>query len=212
MIINSAEFSTDKDWYELWTDGSSKGLFTSWADLMSYQKANELLKNAGSFKKFLKLSKYQTILLSKYTVAEDYIKKTSPVGGMLMVHSPKFNPDSLSDPELTYVDYYASLLGVELDGATYESMKADAEKEIAATPQAGYVQTEITELGHPTLLVTYMKLANDGTNTGSMRQYTMFPVGKPYGIQLFVQTPLEAYNGGLKQVADTIIAGIQITE
>jgi hypothetical protein len=212
MIITSGEFSTDKDWYELWTDGSKKGLFTSWADLMSYQKSNELLQNAGAIKKLFKLSKYQSTLLGKYAAAEDYIKKTSPEGGMLMVHTPKFHPDSLSDPELTYVDYYASLMGVELDDATYESMKADTEKEIAATPEAGYVQTETTELGHPTLLVTNMNTASDGTNTGSTRQYTMFPAGKSYGVQLFVQTPLEEFNGGLKQVADTIIAGIQITE
>jgi hypothetical protein len=179
---------------------------------MSYQKANELLQNTGAIKKFFKLSKYQTILLAKYTAAEEYIKKTSPDGGMLMVHTPKFSPDSLIDTELTYVDYYTSLLGVQLDGATYESMKASTEKEIAATPEAGYVQTETTELGHPTLLVTYMNTANDGTNTGSTRQYTMFPAGKPYGVQLFVQTPLEEFNDGLKQVADTIIAGIEITE
>lgn len=212
MIITSKEFSIEKDWYELWTDGSQKGLFNSWADLMSYQKSNELLEKTSAIGKFFKLSKYQRTLLSKYTAAEDYIKKTSPVGGVLMVHTPKFHPDSLSDPELVYVDYYASLLGVKLEGASYESMKADTIKEIAADPSAGYVLTETTELGHPTLLVTYLNRASDGTNAGSTRQYTMFPVGKPYGVQLFVQTPLEEFNTGLEQVAKAIIAGVDITE
>lgn len=212
MIIFSSAFKNDINWNELWTDGSSKGLFKSWADLMSYQKSNELLQGTGAIRKFFKIGKYQSILLSKYIVAEEYIKKTSPVGGLMMVHTPTLKPDSLSDPELTYVDYYASLLGVVLEGTSYESMKANTIKEIAAEPSAGYELTETTELGYPTLLVTYMKTASDGTNTGSTRQYTMFPAGKSYGVQLFVQTPLEEFNSGLKQVADTIIAGIKITE
>jgi hypothetical protein len=210
MNISSREFSTDNDWYEIWTDGSTRGPFKSWADLMSYQKANEVLKDSGFLGKLFKISKYQTGLLASYTVIEEYIRKTSPSGGVLMAHTPKMNSDTPKAKDIIYVDYYASLLPVALDGTTYESIKADTIKDIATNPGAGYILTETTELGHPTLLITYKKIASDGTNTGSTRQYTMFPIGESYGIQLFAQTPLEEFNSGLKKVADTIIAGIDI--
>lgn len=212
MNILSKECNIENDWYEIWTDGLRRGLFTSWADLMSYQKANEVLKNVNAFSKFFKLGKYQSGLLASYTAVESYIRKTSPVGGVLLVHTPKMNSDTPNAKDVIYADYYTSLLPVALDGTTYESMMVDTLKDVATRPSDGYVVTEITELGYPTILVTYNNTASDGTNTGSTRQYTMFPEGKSYGIQVFVQTLLEEFNAGLKDVADKIIAGLEVTE
>jgi|GEM_PF-4563561 len=212
MNLNSNAFDTNDDWYEIWTDGKPRNSAKSWAEQMSYVKTNEILQDKNAFSRFINIGKYQTKLLPPFEFIENYIRTSSPVGGVLVAHVPKFTPDFVNEANLTFVDYYVTLSAVDLEGANYDSLKTNTLKDITNEPEVNYVFTETTELGYPTLLVTYDKKTQDGENNGAVRQYTMFPQGKNYGVQLFVNSTVEEFNAGLKDIADKIIAGIVLSD
>ncbi len=202
--------TAENNWYEVWPVGERRSGFRSWAEGMAYVKANEYFKGTSVFKHVFQLGTFRKNLEAKYLQLQQVMMQLSPEDARVMAHLPALTQESVKQQhnEIVYVDYFASIgLRTFAPGESYDSLKASLQTSLGDTA----LLHDTTVGVDPALSYEYTKLAQDGSFEVALTQYTIFPVGKSFTIQLTVQTVLDEAAKNLSSLTQQILDGFVIT-